>query len=367
MDAKATLTDEIKLRLAQRGWTQAELAAVMGRQSPEISYVLTGKRGLSAEIAVELAAALGETPHFWMQLEAKRVIGEVEAPSEEIARRARMYERVPIAEMKRRGWLPRTNDVAELGRSVCDFYGIATIDADPQLVVALRKTNPTEPPKKEHIAWAFRARQLAAAVPVGQYSEARLPALSTELRKLAAFPSEAAKVSGVMQAYGIRLVVVEPLAGGGGVDGATFWLSENEPVIALTLRFDRIDNFWHTLMHELAHVKHRDLVIDTEIVGEDRVAPISETEQRANSEAAAMLISPSDLDDFILRLDPFFSKDRINRFANRIKMHPGIIVGQLQHRGKVKPFANREMLVKIRDHFLSTAIADGWGKSVGTV
>jgi HTH-type transcriptional regulator/antitoxin HigA len=62
-----------------------------------------------------------------------------------------------------------------------------------------------------------------------------------------------------------------------------------------------------------------------------------------------------------------YSKARINQFANRIKMHPGIIVGQLHHRGEVRAAAHRGLLVKIREHVLTTAIVDGWGCSTGMI
>src|SRR5262249_59975483 len=90
----------------------------------------------------------------------------------------------------------------------------------------------------------------------------------------------------------------------------------------------------------------------------------SPIEQRANAEAANTLIPTSEMDSFIKRVGPLYSKERINQLANRLKIHPGIIVGQLQHRHEIGPAANREMLVKIRHFVTPVAVTDGWGNTI---
>jgi HTH-type transcriptional regulator/antitoxin HigA len=65
-----------------------------------------------------------------------------------------------------------------------------------------------------------------------------------------------------------------------------------------------------------------------------------------------------------MRVSPLYSKTRIIQFAHTIQIHPGIIVGQLQYRGEIGYSANREMLVKIRDIVIDSALTDGWGRSV---
>ena len=77
-----------------------------------------------------------------------------------------------------------------------------------------------------------------------------------------------------------------------------------------------------------------------------------------------MWIDSRVLDDFVIRVSPLYSKARINQFANRIKIHPGIIVGQLQHRGEISYASHRHALAKVRDVVTSTALTDGWGHTV---
>jgi HTH-type transcriptional regulator / antitoxin HigA len=153
------------------------------------------------------------------------------------------------------------------------------------------------------------------------------------------------------------------------VDGAAFWCDDGKPAIAISLRYDRIDAFWFTVMHEFAHIKNGDaLSVDKDMI--DATIGIAvmlvedEAERRANEQASASLIPPEEFDSFIRRVGPLYSKERIVQFAHKIKIHPGIIVGQLQHRNEIGFSSNREMLVKVRSSVIDSALTDGWNKSI---
>ena len=166
---------------------------------------------------------------------------------------------------------------------------------------------------------------------------------------------------------GIRFVVVEHLPKS-KIDGAALWLggSWDKPVIALSLRYDRIDSFWHTLFHELSHIKHKDSLytVDVDLVSSNSCLSndnLSDVETRANDEAANMLIPKEQLKSFISRTRPFYYKEKIIQFANLLKIHPGIIAGQLQFKNEVKWAAYRSILVKVPNILISSAFTDGWG------
>jgi len=108
--------------------------------------------------------------------------------------------------------------------------------------------------------------------------EAGLPGL----RQLAGSAESVRHVPGALAELGVRLVVVEPLPRT-RLDGAAFRLSADQPVIALSLRYDRIDWFWHTLAHELVHIRHGDKrSVDANLVGDSRTEPLNEVERLAN-------------------------------------------------------------------------------------
>jgi HTH-type transcriptional regulator/antitoxin HigA len=107
--------------------------------------------------------------------------------------------------------------------------------------------------------------------------------------------------------------------------------------------------------------------LDIDLVGADRClsnASLSDVENRANAEAAEMLIPKEKLQSFIVRTRPFYSTERLIQFANLIKIHPGIIAGQLQHRKEIEWSHHRKMLVKVKDILITGALTDGFGNTI---
>jgi HTH-type transcriptional regulator/antitoxin HigA len=208
---------------------------------------------------------------------------------------------------------------------------------------------------------------MAAALPVATFHPENCEAVERALRELAAYPKEARHIPRVMSEFGIRFVVVEPLPGT-RVDGAAFWLDESSPAIAVSLRIDRVDSIWFTILHEWTHIRNNDtLSVDTNLIDDDDQAPAlieEESERRANRHASDILVPEEELESFIRRVGPLYSKERIVQFAHRMRIHPGIIVGQLHHRKEIGYSANREMLAKLRSVVIETALTDGWGRMI---
>lgn len=353
--------------LAERSWTQSDLASVLGRPLQAINEVIQGKKGITPEMAVALGVAFGNGGDFWMRAETEYRLSLVRQDVSDVSRRVKVYDYAPVKEMMRRQWIKTTNDADEIESELCRFFGVSSLDDQPTFRVDTRRTDRVGTLNAAQRAWCFRAARLARALQSATYDESRIPELIRKLRQLAGFPEEIHKVGKILSAFGIRLVLVEPLSGT-RIDGAAFWLDDQSPVIALTIRYDRIDSFWFTLMHELSHIRNRDsaLLVDVDLVGEQQAVPFTkeDIEQRADREAAESLIPPDELRSFVVRVRPMYSKARINQFANRIRVHPGIIVGQLQHLGEIGYSANREMLVKVRDSVAGGVVTDGWGRTV---
>lgn len=353
--------------LDERGWTHEELAAIICKGRTSISQLVSGKTGLTPDMAIALSAAFPDTAATdWMKWDAAYRLTQADADTTEVEKRAHLYQIAPVREMQKRGWLDE--DRGDLEAELKRFFEVPSLDDEISIPVALRKAQPLMHLNPAERAWCFRARQLARALRTrGAFVPTRLDALEQKLRRLAAFPKEAAHVAELLDEHGVRFVVVESLQGA-KIDGATLWLDEHSPIIAISVRYDRIDAFWYTLMHELTHVKNGDASVDTELIGDGTKAAVTliedEQERRANEHAASALIPTHELDSFIRRVGPLYSKVRIVQFAHRIKIHPGIIVGQLQHRGEISFRTNREMLAKIRNIVISTALTDGWGRTI---
>lgn len=357
--------DFIKDLLNQKGWTQADLAKILCRPLPTVNHIIKGKKTITPEMAVSLGAAFGNDPEWWMKIESEYRLSLTKTNPKHIKKRAFLYEYAPIKDMERRRWIPKTESPEEQEKVLCQFYGINSLEEKPQLTVATRKSLREEPLTSSQEAWCYRAKQLAKAIHVSPFKKSKLKEASLELRKLAAYPEETSHVSKTLAEYGIRFLVIEPLPGG-KIDGATLWLDEQSPVIIVSLRYDRIDNFWFTLFHEFYHVVNEDASVDDDLCGESQRPSIVKTnaERKADLNASERLVPSEKLDSFIMRVSPLYSKKKIIQFAHTVKIHPGIIVGQLQCRGEIGFSANREMLVRIRNNVTNTALTDGWGHNI---
>jgi HTH-type transcriptional regulator / antitoxin HigA len=356
--------------LDEKGWTQDELATITNRRRQTISEIVSGKNGVTPEMAVVLAAAFGNKPEEWLRYDTLYRLSTVEGDDvSDIEKKARLFEIAPIREMQKRGWIKDTDSPEELEQQLKQFFGADSLDDDITFSVAARRSEklPADLTPAER-AWYFRARQMASAIPVGPFISQALEKAEPELRELAAYPNEVRHLAQLLASYGVRFIVIEPLPGV-KVDGAAFWCDDGKPAIAISLRYDRIDAFWFTVMHEFAHIKNGDaLSVDKDMI--DATIGIAvmlvedEAERRANEQASASLIPPEEFDSFIRRVGPLYSKERIVQFAHKIKIHPGIIVGQLQHRNEIGFSSNREMLVKVRSSVIDSALTDGWNKSI---
>lgn len=353
----------LREELEARGWSQTEMAEIIGRPVRLINELIAGKKAITPETAIQLGDSLGTGPELWMNLESQYQLSKVRSTDGLIARRARLYERFPVREMIKRGWIEASKSIDVLEQQFLTFFGMDSLDAEISFCHAAKKTAPYEQPTMLQRAWLFRARRLASEQVSITYSEGALRQTLPRLSTLLSAPEETRHVARLLAECGVRFVVVEPIPGA-KIDGACFWLANSQPVVALSLRLDRIDNFWFVLRHELEHVlerhgQDRGYVLDQDLDAASD-SQISDEESVANRAAAAFCVSADELSNFMLRVQPFFKEERVLLFAQRLNVHPGIVVGQLQRRlGRYNLF--RKHQVKVRQFITSSALTDGWG------
>ncbi len=355
----------IKDELEARDWTQDVLAEITGIPAPVISNIIKGKRAISTEIASSLAAAFGTTAQFWMNLETSYQLWTETHADEKITRKAKLYALAPVNELVKRGWIEATKDLDLLEERLLSFLAMKTIDEPSKLVYATKRSTAKANPAQ--VAWVHRAKKLAKGIRAARYSEKSLSEALSNLRDLRKNAEDIREGPKVLAQAGIRLVLIEGLTKG-KIDGATFWLDEHSPVVVLSMRYDRLDHFWFVLLHELGHVANRDAlggqpILDVDLVGEHAIPfeEKSDIEKKADLFAQTFLVEQNELEIFIGRFGPLYSKQKIKNFSARIGVHPAIVLGQLQHRKEVDWSHSREMLVKVRDILISGALTDGWG------
>jgi HTH-type transcriptional regulator / antitoxin HigA len=354
--------DFIRDELDARGWTQGDLAQIMGRPLQAVNELISGKKQITPDTALGLAKAFGDDDAlYWMNLESVYRLSKAKPADEAVSRRANLYSRFPIRELMKRKWIEPSDNLDVVEYRVCRFYGISNVNEEPCLPHAAKAARYDERTPLQW-AWLYRSDQLARAIHASSYSESKLKAATRRLRQLLPAPEEIRLVPQILAEAGVRFVIVEFLPGA-RIDGAAFWIG-GMPVIAMSLRFDRVDNFWFVLRHEIEHILNRDgqVRLDVELTESlQRKETLQTEEVRANEAASEFLVPKKELEWFIEKVRPLYSEQRIVLFAKRVGVHPGLVVGQLQFRDELPYTHFHKYLVKIREIIAGAALTDGWG------
>jgi HTH-type transcriptional regulator/antitoxin HigA len=350
--------------LEARGWTQGELAEIIGRPGRMISEIIAGKRPITLDAARELAAAFDTTAEHWINLETVYQLATASPLADRIRREARLRQKFPVREMMKRGWIRSGQPYDDLERDVLAFFQISSLN-DPIIFDHSARRNYSKELSSVQAAWLFRVHQLACALNVPKYSETRLRDALGDLELLMTEPEEIRHVPRILTACGVRFVIVEPIPGA-KIDGVCFWLDKNRsPVISLSLKGgDQIDRFWFNLRHEIEHALREDgrtaVIIDD---FENGANDDTESEKAANLAASDFCVPVKKMDDFIARHHPLYAYQPLIGFSRLIKRHPGIVAGQLQKRLERWDLFKKYQ-AKVRHIVIRTALTDGYGRTV---
>lgn len=325
-------SEYLRDELEARGWTQSEFAEIIGRPAQVVSEILNAKKEITPKTAVAISEALGTSAEVWLNLQTRYRLfllrsqrtGTSLTPVE---RRARLRNAIPLAEVRRRGWIPDTDDLDALEQAACDLLEIASLDAEPAFAAAARRSNTDDPISLKQTAWLGRVRRVAASQPVAEFSIEMLSDVAQNLpRHLEGGPERLTEVPALLSGCGVRLVFCEGLRGG-KLDGAVSFLADGRPVIGLTTRGDRFDSLLFTLLHECAHLALGHITpgsgprIDMDLAG--GTADPDETE--ANRHATEWLF-PGGF------TTPGRSLNAIMEAAVHHRVHPSVIIGQIHWR-----------------------------------
>ncbi len=356
--------------LEERGWNQRTLAVVLEKDESTVNKIIAGKGSVTTETALALEEIFGVNAEKFLELQRKYdlAVARISArPDRGRSTRAALYGDLPIAAMIKRGWIDARDalDLRAVESGLVKFFGVSKADEIEILPHAARKTLVNTDPTPSQMAWLYRVKSIAEDLIVSQYSRSALEKALPKLRNLLVAPEEARKVPRILAECGIRFVIVESLPAA-KIDGVCFWLNETSPVVGLSMRHDRVDNFWFVLRHELEHVRLAHglstMILDTELEGQKAGTgqDIPEEERLANLAAQEFCVPKDKMDSFVKRKAPFFSERDLMGFSKLLGVHPGIVAGQLQFiTGRYDRF--RQHLANIRSHVLPGSAVDGWG------
>lgn len=355
----------IKMELETRGWSQRDLAFIMGQTEQQLNPLLSGKRGITPDMARLLGDAFGTSPQFFLNLQASYDLQNAKEPDPAVKTRAELQARFPVRDMIRRGWI-QDSEASLLKLQMDRFFEIANDYPIDMVGFAAKRTHYDATPPHQ-LAWVYRVRQLARQMDVGPFSAEGLQAILPKLRALTIDPEAVVAVPDLLASCGVRFVIVEVLPSA-KIDGVCTWLDENSPVIGMSTLYDRIDNFWFVLRHEIEHVLQghgkTSLGMIDNLSGENQNDSKEEAEEEviANKAAAEFCVPSAKMTSFYDRKHPYFSERDVVGFAAVLSVHPALVVGQLQKRMNRFDYL-RKYQVPVRRYLLKEAVSDGWGNS----
>ena len=336
----------IEFRMDQANLSQRDLIPYIG-SSAKVAEVLSGKRDLTMSMARALHEHLGIPADVLLQ----RPGAEIDFTSDEIDPR-----RFPLKEMAKRGWIPKHRNLIENGEKLLRILidqagGTRAVSLPLYRKNGHRRINAKTNPYALR-AWCWRVLALANQnPPQTRYRPGTVTEqFMREVAQLSVYEDGPRRAQERLAEHGIALVI-EPHLPRTHLDGAALCLRNGRPVIGLTLRYDRIDNFWFSLMHELAHVSlHLDcdenelFIDDLSLTGGDPL------EDEADTLAQDALIPPQ-----LWETSPVRERATILAvydFAREADVHPAVIAGRVRHeRGNYRLLSQLVGSDKVRRQF----------------
>ena len=318
------------------GMSQAEFAERTGRPKKTINEIIRGKAAITPETALQFEKVLGVTASFWINREQNYqewLAREQERSSFE--KLLSWTDQFPVKEMVSLGWIEQQDQPINQLNELLRFFGIASPHqwnaVTNDLSLAFRRSPAYKAEPAIISAWLRKGEIEAQSVECELFDAEKFRKTLDEIRPLTNESPDVFRTRTVelCAKAGVAVVFIHELRKL-RTNGATRWLNPNKALIQLSLLYKTDDHLWFTFFHEAGHILlhgKRDIFLE-----EDNQT--SDKEDEANRFAADWLIPSNAYKEFRPRGN-HFSKAEIVEFANSIGIAPGIVVGRLQHDGRI--------------------------------
>jgi len=329
--------DTIADLIEEWGWSQVDLAKRLGFTTKHVSLLINGKAPITEETALKLESVVGGSASFWLGREAqyRAKIAEQEAEAN-WQQWVPWLDGLPVKELMDQGVIPKRRKDAKnkpaIVRDLLRFFGVASPD-DWQgyyagMEASFRRTRIEQSNIGAISAWLRRGEIEAEGLNCPKYSKAKFQANVQAIRQLTVLAPEEfmPQVQHLCWDAGVVFFLV-PAIPRAHTSGVARWLNAHKALIQLSLYGKTNDRFWFTFFHEAAHILlhgKKEIFLD-EFDGGEKLE--SEQEREADHWASQFLI-PSEYDAELSRLK---SKQAVSEFAEKLGIHPAIVVGRLQH------------------------------------
>lgn len=327
--------EAIKFRMEQMNLTPRDLVPLIGSRS-KVSEILSRKRPLTLSMARAL--------HKGLRIPAKALLQEQYLF--DLGEEGVEWERFPIREMMARGWIKdKVTDVRRQAKDVMHKFfaplgkGWAPLALYKQTHYYLRSARQMD--FYALAAWNARVCMRALDSPPSVKFQANALTLEFmhELAHLSTLNDGPRHAVEYLDKIGVS-VVVEPHLPETYIDGAAILAGPDQPVVALTIRYDRIDNFWFVLMHELIHISRHLNPHLTAFYDDLDVEDNSNLQEREADSLAGEALIP-DAEWSKSPASSLRNPDAVQHLASRLRIHPAIVAGRIRHQRKSYRVLNR--------------------------
>jgi len=336
--------EAIKFRMEQKDLKSVDLIPYIGSKS-RVSEILSGKRQLTLEMVRALSDGLG--------IPAKVLIQKPE--SSNVAAYENWDNRL-VLEMEKRNYFGGSSLKTKLKMELLkDFF--FPIEAYPELIGMFRQSHYRASPLTDRhalSAWATQIYKKAQEVKMpNKYKHGIMDfSFMQKLAKVSIEENGPILAQEYLRKIGI-ILIVEPHFPKTHLDGAAILINKDNPVIGLTLRYDRLDNYWFTLMHELAHIAlhfNQDICLFYDEIEGIKAIDIDDKEREADEMAEEALLPKAKWEVSPARLIP--SSMAAKSLANELGVNVAIIAGQIRYKGNKYMYLNKIVNeAKVRQFF----------------
>jgi HTH-type transcriptional regulator/antitoxin HigA len=315
--------EAIRFYVSQKGLTQRDLVPMIGSRS-KVSEVLSGRRAITMPMARALHRHLGIPAEDLLKEPAVRT-EDAEAQID--------WRRFPLNEMAKRGWIEGKDNLREHAEELVS--GLMRKAGLSELPAALYRKNDQNRANAMTNPYALSAWCLKVLAEANQrelaseYEPDNPVDILGQVAKLSPASDGPRRAVEFLAEHGIAVEIVPHLPGT-HLDGAAIKSAQGRPVIGMTLRYDRIDNFWFVLSHELAHaILH--LSGDTPAFIDDLKLDSTSNEEREADKLASEALIPEDVwesSGIAQNLSPM----AVIALAHQIGIHPAIVAGRVRHK-----------------------------------
>ena len=316
------------------GMSQKEFAERTGRPVKTINEIIKGKAAITPETALQFERVLGTPAGFWNNLE--RNYQETLARINEHKRlnqKTDWLRKVPLNKLIKMGWIKKHENKVQQLREVLNYFGVASPEQWEarwlKTQISYRTSKAFQSDPYAVAAWLRKGELTARNINCKTYDALKFKNALSFVRMLTVKPPEhfQEEIISLCSEAGVAVAFV-PEIPKIRASGATWWINTGKAVIQLSLRYKTDDQLWFSFFHEAGHILlHGKKEVFIEDDGDNA------KEDEADKFASDFLIPVKEYDRFIR--SGKYGKAAIKQFAGELGIAPGIVVGRLQHDGRL--------------------------------